>query len=75
MRSQYALSWSQNYLPLMEPEFHLQINKNLPTVPIVTHISPFQIRQTYISNIPQLGPRPVLVGLVVDKVAWELTYP
>lgn len=59
----------------METEFHYQIHNNLPTVPIVTHISPFHIPQTYISNIPGLVPRPVLVGLGVDKVAWELTSP
>lgn len=59
----------------MEPEFHYQIHNNLPTIPIVTHISPFQIPQTYISNISRLDPRPVFVGLGVDKVAWELTSP
>lgn len=46
----------------MELEFHYQIHKYLPTVPILTHINPFQIPQTYISNIPGLGPRPVLGG-------------
>lgn len=59
----------------MEPELDYQIHSNLPTVPIVTHISPFQITQNYITNIPGLGPRSVLVGLGVDKVAWKLTSP
>jgi len=52
----------------MEPEFHYQIHNNLPTIPIVTHISPLQIPQTYISNISGLG-------LGVENVAWELTSP
>jgi hypothetical protein len=59
----------------MEPEFHYQIHNNLPTLHIMTHITPFQIPQTKFLTSPCWAPGQYLWDLGVDNEAWKLSSP